>query len=164
VSNGVLTLTLSDGSTVTVTGTVTGPEGPAGPTGATGATGPAGAAGATGATGDKGDKGDTGATGPPGPEGPAGAGLSGYEVLASNSWSEDVTNNTYTTTVLCTSGKTPLSVGILGGGTLDNVIAMYVIDTDGDGVYVGGAFKIRTQAGSSASAVTAQVVCATIGS
>ena len=42
VSGGTLTLTLSDGSSVTVSGSVAGPAGPQGPTGATGATGSAG--------------------------------------------------------------------------------------------------------------------------
>jgi hypothetical protein len=43
VSGGTLTLTLSDGSNVTVSGSVAGPAGPQGATGATGATGAAGA-------------------------------------------------------------------------------------------------------------------------
>jgi collagen type VII alpha len=43
VSGGTLTLTLSDGSNVTVSGSVAGPQGAQGATGATGATGPAGA-------------------------------------------------------------------------------------------------------------------------
>ena len=43
ISGSQLTLTLSDSSTVTVAGSVVGPQGSQGPTGATGATGPAGA-------------------------------------------------------------------------------------------------------------------------
>lgn len=43
VSGGTLTLTLSDGSNVTVSGSIAGPQGPQGATGPTGATGAAGA-------------------------------------------------------------------------------------------------------------------------
>lgn len=102
IVGGEIVLTQSDASTLTVTGSVIGPQGAkgdkgdTGATGATGATGPQGVkgdtgdtgpqglkgdTGATGATGAKGDKGDTGATGPAGADGlmtsvVAGAGIS----------------------------------------------------------------------------------------
>jgi hypothetical protein len=78
-SSGILTLTLSNGSTVTVTGSLTGPQGPQGNTGPTGPAGPQGSTGAAstvagpqGAQGPQGNTGSTGAQGPQGIQGPQG--------------------------------------------------------------------------------------------
>ena len=69
VSGSNLVLTMSDASTINVSGNITGPQGPAGADSSV--AGPQGVQGVQGATGSQGPQGATGATGP---QGPAGAG------------------------------------------------------------------------------------------
>ena len=69
VSGSNLVLTMSDASTINVSGNITGPQGPAGADSTV--AGPQGVQGVQGTTGSTGAQGATGATGP---QGPAGAG------------------------------------------------------------------------------------------
>ena len=74
VSNGAITLTMNDASTVNVTGSVQGAAGAQGPQGPKGDDGDAGADGAQGPQGPQGPAGaDSTVAGPQGPQGPAGA-------------------------------------------------------------------------------------------
>ena len=78
VSGSSLVLTMSDSSTITVSGNVTGPQGPAGQDSTV--AGPQGVQGVQGATGSQGPQGATGATGP---QGPAGSGDENQTLSAS---------------------------------------------------------------------------------
>ena len=130
---------------------VGGLQGDPGPQGLQGDPGPQGPQGEAGPAGPQGE---VGPTGPQGPAGAAGA-VSGYEILTNAAWTEAAENKTFANTISCSSGKKALSVGLIGSGTLDKVVSMYV-NASGN----GGVFVIRVKGSIKTPAETAQLICA----
>lgn len=68
-------------------------------------------------------------------------------------------SNTFDMVLACSEGKTALSAGLGGGGSLNSIITMRV-DPDNTN---RALFRVRTQGGGEVTDLTAQVVCATLG-